>query len=374
MIGRPSSLGPRPGARFPAGLGLAPAALATLLLCAVPVAGASLRPPPRRDPPRPAAGEALRLRIVNRYFGAISVSRDRGTTWSRVGRVLRPLPGRVHVIGPREFTASDWAPVGAVAASAVNALHLKVAQGDEHAVIFSLLPAELAERDPSGSYRDAGASILTDVPAGSTIFGDVAPRVGDGLFLEDGASRDLSPWPAGRAPGIGDRLVLVVADGSAAGAEGRLEIENAWGGEVHWEAAGSRHRVGRVFRPLSGSGRFGGTAYQEPGRVRANHPGVLCVSTSPRGETGGFQIVPSFHAGDPSLGYVATTSAYLVVGPAGADDPGLEGRFPLYLGCFRPGDRVEARIAGRWGPFPEAAGLKASAFAGVEAIRIRAGD
>jgi hypothetical protein len=255
-----------------------------------------------------------------------------------------------------------------VAATAVNAMHVKVGQA-KHAVIFSILPGELRENGPAGSYRDAEASLLTDIPAGTGIFGSLAaPRIGDGLFLEDFPSGKLAPWPVGRAPQIGDRLVMISR--SPLDPPEYLQIENRWGGLVE-AVRRDRHRVlARVWRPLGGSGRFGGTLFQEPGRVRANHPGVLCISTSPRGKLGGFQIVPAFHANEVTLRYVKSTTAYLVVGPTNLKDPGLEGMEPLFLGLFRPGDRVEARIGGSWGALPEVSGKKASGLEQVEALRI----
>lgn len=323
----------------------------------------------RARAPHGEFAEVQRVRIVNRYFGAIDVSRDGGRTWTRLGRVLRPLAGKLHEIQDREFTAADWAPVGSVAATAVNALHVKVGHGADHAVIFSVLPRELAEQGPTGSYRDAEASLLLDLPAGTGVFGpEASPRIGDTLWREDPRTRALEPWPAGRAPELGDRLVFVSE--ASPHAPGTLEIENHWGGAVRWLQGDRAEVVARVYRPLGGSGRFGGTVYQEPGRVRANHPGVLCVSSSPRGELGGFQIVPCFHANDPALRYVQSTTAYLVIGPANLDDPALEGRAPFFRRTFRPGDRVEARVGGVWGEPPVISGKKALGFAAVEAWRI----
>lgn len=351
--------------------------IGTLVGSAVPVVGAAPLLGPFHEPPAEEGGpdtrspERFRVRIVNRYFGAVSVSYDRGRSWKRLGKVLRPDPGKLHQIGDREFTAADWAPVGSVAATAVNALHIKVGQR-RHATVFSLLPAELAQEGPAGSYRDATASILTDVPAGTGLFGpDAAPRVGDALMLESFPRGRLTPWPQDRAPELGDRIVLVARRPEAL--PDYVEIENHWGGLAYQVEGAERRVLGRVWRPLGGSGRFGGTVFQSPGKVRANHPGVLCVSTSPAGELGGFQVVPAFHANAPTLTYVKATTAYLVLGPANLDDPPLEGRGPLFRGWFRPGDRVEARVRGTWGPLPEVAGKKASGLEQVEALRFYPG-
>lgn len=350
--------------------------LSLLLPALVPAAvfeGCEGRPDPvRARAAVPGAGDELfRIRVVNRIFGAVSVSSDRGRSWSRIGRVLVPDRGKAHAVGDREFTASDWAPVGAVAATAVNAIHLKLDQLDPHALVVSLLPRELAEVGPTGSYRDAEASIVLDLPAGTGIFGaELALRVGDPLFREDMLSGALEPWDPARAPALGDRLVMVAARSPHTG--GVLEIENRAGGSATWtDAAGRSRVVGTTLRRVSGCGRFGGTVYQEVGRVRANHPGVLCVSTSPRGVSGGFQVVPCHHASDPVLSYVKSTPAYLVLGevPGG---PGLEGTPPIFRGAFRPGDRVEFRIGGRWREPPPAEGRVDDALDAVEAIRFHA--
>jgi len=247
-----------------------------------------------------------------------------------------------------------------------------VDQRGPHARVFSVLPRALQEQGPTGSYRAASASLLTDVPAGAGLFGPAAsPRVGDGLYLERFLTGELVPWPEDRAPQLGDRIVIVTR--AAADPPDAIEIENHWAGLVEGVWGGERRVLGRVYRPLGGSGRFGGTVYQAPGRIRANHPGVLCVSTSPYGILGGFQIVPAYHANAETLRYVKSTTAYLVVGPANLEDPGLEGAAPLYLGAFRPGDRVEARVEGRWGPLPVVEGKKGSALEGIEALRLLPG-
>ena len=108
--------------------------------------------------------EHHRIRVVNRYFGAVSVSLDKGESWKRIGRVLRPLAGKYKEIAPREFTASDWAPIGSVAATAVNAIHIKVDQMDPHAALFSILPLELG---PHGnrlkSYFDQPSTLFISI-------------------------------------------------------------------------------------------------------------------------------------------------------------------------------------------------------------------
>ena len=77
----------------------------------------------------------------------------------------------------------------------------------------------------------------------------------------------------------------------------RIVFENVFDGKVTGYYGGQSGKVlGRVLKPVTGSGRFGGSTYIGPGLLRANHPGVICVSTGPVGKPGGFQIVPAVHA------------------------------------------------------------------------------
>jgi hypothetical protein len=85
-----------------------------------------------------------------------------------------------------------------------------------------------------------------------------------------------------------------------------------------------------------GIGRFLGTQYADIGRIRAAHPGVICVSTSPAGQVGGFQIIPRDHAMSPELTYVRVKTQWMVVGPLWALDPSWEGLPPLFSDYLYP--------------------------------------
>jgi len=52
-------------------------------------------------------------------------------------------------------------------------------------------------------------------------------------------------------------------------------------------AGGGREFLGLVLKPVFGVGRLEGTKWA--GRIRANHPGVICVSTSREGKVGDFK-------------------------------------------------------------------------------------
>ena len=99
--------------------------------------------------------------------------------------------------------------------------------------------------------------------------------------------------------------------------------------------------IGQVLRPVVGIGRFGGTLYAAPGRLRANHCGVIDISTSPIGKIGGLQIVPREHAGSSEVSYIREHTQWMVVGPADVRDPSWEGIAPLFSGYLLPSYRPD---------------------------------
>lgn len=312
--------------------------------------------------------ERGRIRITNIIDGAVEYSTNYGRTWTKIGKVLQPNYGNNHEIQDYEFTAADWAPVAAIAATAVNAIHVKVAQNHLHATAFSIHPKDVYISTANQSYQSSEAAVFLDIPAGYSIFGSgMSPHIGDPIYKQK-SDGTLLKWQANEALATGDVMVIVTHEPKDKIAY--FEFENQWGGMVSMKTDKGVFPIARVFRPVKGSGRFGGSQYQDQGLVRANHPGVICVSTGPRGVLGGFQIVPCFHANEPSLEYVLTTTVYMVIGALNYDQRGLEGMYPLFSGVIRSGSRVEARVSGTWGPMPAGIGLNQSAFKTVEAIRI----
>ena len=317
-------------------------------------------------------GEWL-VRLENREGGEISVSEDGGKLWNPLGMVLKPNDGQTNEVDDQGFTAADWAPDGAIAATAVNALHIKTHQGEKHAVLFTIQPREFRRKTSKEilSYFSSPTSIFTDIPAGEGIFGaKYGPPVGNPVFVHR-ADRE-EQIGRGFRPRVGDVLIIPVRNRGPELKE--LHIMNRVGGWVFASFRdGSAKVVASVARPVGGIGRFGGSQYAGRGEVRANHPGVLCISSSNPGEIGGFQIVPLLHAGNPNLKYVwGAVPAWLIVQPLLSHHPPLEGRPPLFLGGIRPrSGRCLVRChGGPWVPLPERTGLVKDGLAGVTELRL----
>lgn len=301
--------------------------------------------------------------IENSAGGSIyAIGRLGEFTRTDLGMTLAPVSKQ----NPSGFTASGWAKKGAVAATSVNAIHIKTGHNPDASTgkIFSILPVEFAEFDPSNynSYFNEQASLFTDIKAGTGIFGGgFAPKVGDTVLLspspDSTAERKsffagLSPiavpqapegrlffiWPPGLPPEAGDVIAIDVA----ALPDARIvwiEFDNRFGGFITMKTADSAEPrvIGQVYQPVFGVGRFEGSVYNGPGRIRANHPGVLCISTSPMGEIGGFQIVPLEHAMSPEMKFARVLTQWMVVGPVDPRQSQIwEGLGPLFNASIYP--------------------------------------
>jgi hypothetical protein len=328
--------------------------------------------PPRTERAQLLRPELYRIAIENQVSGSILLSRDQGKTWLPLGRVIVPIDRVVHLMWDFEFTASDWGYVGAVTATAVNAIHVKVAHPSKHAAVFSILPKEFQDEKPvSTSYKDSPSTLFTDIPGGKGLFGGEASlRLGDPLYLATTVNGTLDPWPDYYAPAIGDVLVFIAQ--RAPVPTWSIEFDNIVGGEVRFYRGDDTPVVlGRVLQRISGSGRFLGGIFENGGRIRANHPGVIDVKTAPPGQLGGFQIVPEVHAHSENLAYIKGSPVYMVLAPVEGLYKPLEGEMPLFSGFIRPGDLVEAKVNGEWGPMPLSVGKDFTGLKHVEAFRIR---
>ncbi|MBI5078869.1 hypothetical protein HZB08_02485 [Candidatus Saganbacteria bacterium] len=297
----------------------------------------------------PKLEEIYRVKIWNLPGGTVEVSPDRGKTWELVGKVVHPA-GKTD---PKGYPASKWVEGGRVAATAVNAIHIKVSTdaAGENRKVFSLLPEEFIKGNYK-SYLDSVSSIYTDIPAGRGIFGgDYAPFVGNPVMLAD-AAKGINPLPKDYTPELGDKLYIMVE--RPLNYPQAIIFENSFGGKIIIRYfSGEEKVIGQVLRPVAGVGRFEGTKHASAGRIRANHTGVIDISTSSFGKIGGFQIVPARHGSN--LEIVRELSQWMVIGPPPAVDS-LEGKAPFFKYFIRPswgaddlkGDNWEEKLLNRF--------------------------
>ena len=328
-------------------------------------------------PPALAQGsiETCRIRLENRTGGEISVSGDNGHSYIVIGHVLTPatwlIPG---------FSATEWAREGTVCATAVHGIRICTGHNAaDRGKLFSIVPREYQTLpDSFGGQRTGGAGIYTDIPAGASIFRNLAPMVGNPVFVEkDGILQNIAK---DYCPQIGDVLVIVVQMPVHMPTE--IDFSNQKDGLVEEIfPSGEKVVVARVVQPVSGIGRYDATSYTGVGRINTNHPGVITVSTAEesgvdisdeeRGweRRGGFQIVPVIHAGKD---WKTFPPSAMILGPPAGSDHGLEGTPPLFSGLIGlqsvPGRedesfRVDVKIDhGDWEPMPELIGVDSHLF------------
>jgi hypothetical protein len=299
-----------------------------------------------RSSDRAEGREIFRIRIVNDHQGEVSVSRDSGDSWHALGSVSQ----YTEEVSRMGFTASKWVPAGRVAATAVNAIHINVGYNprDDRGVVFSILPREF--RAPPASYASflsPNSSIYTDLRAGYGIFGGgEAPLVGSHVFVE-GRAGALLPLDDSYVPRRGDALVIVAVLPSRYPVA--AVFENRPGGAITLlYPDGGEEFLGWVIRPIRGIGRFAGSLYAAVGRIRANHAGVVDVSTSPVGSLGGFQMIPMGHALSPEMRRAWDLTQWMVLGPAGEDSLLWDGLMPLFYQHLRPDYRADDLWAPDW--------------------------
>lgn len=277
--------------------------------------------------------EIYRIKIHNTKNGTISVSED-GTNWKNIGTVLIPA----KKTNPAGFTASKWGKSGTVVASAVNALHIKTGQNRERekGVLFSILPSNSLDKDPAlyNSYLDQNSSLYTNIRAGTEIFGGrYAAFVGDLVYLQK--ENEQVPLPYLYTPALDDTLVIVVRRPEPY--PKAVVFENRAGGLITLEYPGGKTKpIGVVLKPVLGIGRFIGTVDTDVGRVRANHTGVIDISTSPLGKVGGFQIIPAQHSESPEMASAKTKPQWMIVSSVYGLDKDVSGLSPLFSGFIIP--------------------------------------
>ncbi len=282
-----------------------------------------------------AEGELFRLEVPFVEGATVKAIRPNGTT-TQLGTVLA-LPE--HSRWP-SYTASKWGRPGCVVASAVNACHLLLDVEEERGRTISLIPARTL-----APAAGPGAALVIDTPAGTGLFGGWAPTVGTPVQVLSPEGH-LDPLNPSHFPVQGDTLVMTVKESSG---PYMVDIENRKGGKVTaWYDGTGNHVLAEVIRPVKGVGRFGGSIFQEGSRLRANHPGVICISTSPPDQVGGFQILPWTHAHSPEMKNAWELTQWLIIRPLSGT---LEGQEPLFSGQLIPGTAPGEELWDLWSTY-----------------------
>lgn len=304
---------------------------------------------------------AFTVSIICVPGGSITIERP-GELPQKIGSVIS-IPDSTKW---PSFTASAWGEEGTVVATAVNAIHILLSVEKGRGRTISILPSETVA--PAAA---PGASIITDMKAGRALFGAWSPVEGSRVTGADGPlyGKDL-------------RILMIPSDNPYF-----LEIENRPGGRVTaWYEFGPQ-LIARVIRPVAGSGRFGGTLFQERGRIRANHPGVIDICTSPEGDVGGFQIIPLEHASSSEMLGAWKMTQWMIVAPLSTGKI-LKGTKPMFSGGLLPGPgkgeylwdlwstygrRPLALVragGGEWTMMPEASGRQDYALKDITHLRL----
>ncbi|GHV31070.1 hypothetical protein FACS1894167_12870 [Synergistales bacterium] len=282
-----------------------------------------------------------------------------------MGRV-RAVPVKSHYPG---FTASKYGLGGQIIAAAANAHHIQIQVDDGAGRTMSVLPSATFA-DASGSET----SFVVEGEGGAGLWGKYSPFVGSPVYMVNQAGipvlfNHISLFQYATAIEIRVYAPDDIVD--------YIEIENTQGGQALYHDASGYHQFAVVEAPVGGTGRFTGTLYQGVGMVRANHPGVICISTSRHGQIGGFQIVPLSHTYSKELQKTRRMSQYIILRGPEFDD--ITGRPPFFRGYIRPGDWedpsyhiniLKCKIDGKWVDVPEVPGLTEGTLSNIEAFRL----
>ena len=222
----------------------------------------------------------------------------------------------------------------------MNAVHLTVAVEKGAGRTMSVLPLHTVA--PAAGDK---AFVTLDVPAGTGFFGGWAPPVGTRVMVrqKDGLS---IPLEVNKLPSPGDEMVFEVAELTRPYI---IDVENRPGGRVIGWYDGGPKVLARVIRPIKGVGRFGGTEFQGVGRIRANHSGVIDVSTAPRGVVGGFQVLPFLHSKSKEMGGAWGATQWLIIASETATP--LPGTAPLFQGNLLPGTQMSDELWDMWSTY-----------------------
>ncbi len=282
-----------------------------------------------------------------------------------IGRVLASPKGGKHP----GFTASKYGIGGQIIATAANTHHIQISVEDGAGRTMSIIPMRTYVA-ASGS----DSSFVIEGEGGIGLWGRYAPHVGSPVYI---INKIGVPILFENEQLFKFATAVEIRVYEPEGAPEFLEVENRPQGRIWYRDETGDHDFGIVEQSVSATGRFEGTVYEGRGMVRANHPGVICISTSERGRVGGFQIVPRSHTFSQELQKTRRMTQYIVV--RGMEFEDLTGEWPFFRGVVRPGDEsvpgyttglVLCLIDGEWQEMPDISGLTENTLGHVEAFRI----
>ncbi|WP_164925211.1 hypothetical protein [Thermanaerovibrio acidaminovorans] len=320
--------------------------------------------PGRMAGPSAAFGQvAYTIRLPMEVGALAEVLYPDGSSES-MGKV-RVLPVKTRYPG---FTASRLGEPGSVVASGANAHHILVDVERSRGRTLSVIPSVTFV-----AAAGNGSSMVIEGVGGVGLWGRLSPPVGSRVYVVNRLGYRI-PFRSRDLLKVASALEIDVEERSPGD---YVRIENWEGGGVFLGVDRREERLGTVEKPFHSSGRFLGTLYQTVSAVRANHPGVICVSTTQVGDIGGFQIVPLTHMYDDEMQKSRNMGQWLIVRGDRFQD--LAGTYPLFSGVIRPfdreGDSPEGRVLcrigdGPWIDLPEASGVQEGIFQDVTEIKI----
>ena len=214
-------------------------------------------------------------------------------------------------------------------ASAVNAIHIKLGNDpiSNTGQIISLLPIN----NPSN-----GTSIIqTSISGGKEIFGSkISPYVSNPVFFEK--NNKLIPLFNKGYIAVNDVIIIQILEPDPLPTQ--IILENVFNGNIYayYKNQDKPELIAKVVKPVMGIGRFLGAEFTDVGRIRANHPGVIDISTSPLGYIGGFQIIPAKHGMSTEMYKAITHSQWMVVAGLTNSNDDLPGSAPLFMNYIKP--------------------------------------
>lgn len=295
----------------------------------------------------------------------------------------RKIIGKVTHPATRTYISSDgfWASHYTVSSKVVgigaNALHIKVGPVKRFEPTLSLLSKENVQNPYLVSLlpkntENSKTKINTNISGGEEIFGGTfSPYSGSDVyyFSKNNSWEKIEDYYNINSLSSVPTLIRIEVKKKTTNYGDVKEIifENKKQGDILINFKnGKMIKTGVVLQPVNGTGRFAGSEFVDIGRVRANHGGVICLSTSPdvgftydTNKRGGFQIIPINHAKYLNK-YLKTTyigqNQWMIIAPLETsqeilgndvffEEPYLEGNAPFFNSYIKPDNIIHFKVS-----------------------------